>query len=412
MGRCRVWIAGIAFLLVFEPGCRRAPQSPPAPPPAVTVARPVQRQVMEWDEYTGRLEAVETVEVRARVSGFIEEAPFQEGSIIQKGDLLFVIDPRPFDVALARAQAELSRAKAQVGYTAFRFKEVEDARAREAASENDLEDARRQMLTAQAEVAAADAAVRDAELDLEWSRVTAPIAGRISKKFVTPGNLINGGAGEATLLTTITSIDPIYCYIDADEQSVLKYQRLAREGRRISARDARIPCFLQLSDETGFPQEGIVDFVDNRLDPATGTIRGRGVYANPRGSMLPGLFARVRIPGSGVYEALLVPDAAVSADQNQKRLLIVKDDDTVEARIVKTGALFGRFRAIESGLEPGERVVINGVMHARPGAKVSPQEAPISTEALDAEIMIAPAGSTLPSSGAPGQTRPAGAVSP
>ncbi len=385
------------------------PRSAPQPPsPAVTVARPVQREVIEWDEYTGRLEAVETVEVRARVSGFIEKADFQEGSLVKAGDVLFVIDSRPFDAELAKEQAEVLRAQAQLAFATNEFKRLEQVRASAAGSELEVENARQKMLEAEAAVAAAKALVQQAQLNVEWTRVTAPISGRISRKIVTPGNLINGGPGQATLLTVITSVDPIYCYIDADEQSVLKYARLAREGKRVSARQAEIPCFMQLSDEEGFPHAGMVDFVDNRLDPATGTIRGRGIFANSSGWLLPGFFARVRVPGSGRYTALLVPDSAVTTDQNQKLLMVVGADNIVQPRPVALGALFGEFRAIESGIGLTHRVVINGLMQARPGATVSPQEATLSTESYMLTAPGSPATQELPATAQPAPATRAG----
>jgi RND family efflux transporter MFP subunit len=231
-------------------------------------------------------------------------------------------------------------------------------------------------------LAGAEAAVEAARLLVEWCRITAPISGRIGERHVDPGNLITGGSGTGTLLTTIASIDPIYCYIDADERAVLKYQRLAREQKRVSARDAQIPFIMQLADETTFSHEGIVDFVDNRIDPRTGTIRGRGVLANPGGYLTPGFFARVRIPGSGAYVATLVPDAALVTDQSQKALYVVGPNNVLELRPVKLGAIFGELRSIESGIEASDRVVINGLMHARPGAKVVPQEGTISLDSL------------------------------
>ena len=372
------WCCALAAVVCAA--CDRKQAPPPPPPAPVTVARPVLREVIEWDEYTGRLEAVETVEVRARVSGFIEKADFEEGALVKAGDVLFLIDPRPFDAELAEAQAEVSRAQAQRAYAVNEFKRLEEVRASGAGSELELENARQRMREADAAVAAAQAVVQERQLNVEWTRVTAPITGRISRKYVTPGNLINGGPGQATLLTTITSIDPIYCYVDADEQSVLKYARLAREGKRVSARQAEIPCFMQLADETGFPHEGVIDFVDNRLDSGTGTIRARGVFANSSGWLLPGLFARVRIPGSGRYVAVLVPDVAIGADQDLRFVLVVKGDDTVERRAVRLGAAFGRFRAIEEGLTAGDRVIINGLQRARPGAKVNAQESPLNAD--------------------------------
>ena len=394
--QAKVWQCAAVMLIILAAGCSKPPDTAEAPPPAVTVAKPVQREVIEWDEYTGRLEAVETVDVRARVSGFIERADFQEGSLVKAGDVLFVIDSRPFDAHLANQQAEVLRAQAQLAFASNEFARQEGIRTSGAGSELELENARQKMREGEAAVAAAKALVQQAQLNVEWSRVTAPITGRISRKLVTAGNLITGGAGEATLLTTITSVDPIYCYVDADEQSVLKYAKLAREGRRVSARQAQIPCFMQLQDESGFPHEGVIDFVDNRLDPNTGTIRARGVFPNSASWLLPGLFARLRIPGSGRYEALLVPDSAVVTDQNQKLLMVVDADNTVVPHPVTLGALFGEFRAIASGISTADRVVINGLMHARPRAKVSPQETALPTESMGLTAPGSPATQALP----------------
>jgi RND family efflux transporter MFP subunit len=222
--------------------------------------------------------------------------------------------------------------------------------------------------------------VDSAQLNVEWCRVTAPISGRISRKNVTAGNLINsGGTGSsnATLLTTITSLDPIYAYMDVDEQSVLKYQRLAQEKKRVSARDTRIPCFLQLANETAFPHEGVVDFVDNRVDPTTGTLRARGVFANPGGVMTPGLFGRLRVPGSEPYRTLLVPELAVQTDQNQKYVLTVDAEDTVRITPITIGSQFGALRSVTKGLNGDEHIIVNGLLKARPGGKVKPQLAPM-----------------------------------
>lgn len=374
-------MAGV-LLSVFlaATGCDQPAPPPVPPPPTVTVARPVAREVIEWDEYTGHLEAVETVQVRARVSGFVQKADFKEGTIVKAGQLLFVIDPRPFQAELAQQQAEVQRATAQRDFAANEFKRIEGLRPTGGASEVELENARQRMLEAEASVAAAAAQVQAAELDVEFAQVTAPITGRISRRYVTAGNLINGGAGEATLLTTITLIDPIYAYMDVDEQSVLKYQRLSLEKKRDSARDMEIPIFMALSNEDGFPHEGVVDFVDNRIDPATGTLRARGVFANSAGYLTPGLFARLRIPGSGRYTTMLVPDLAIGTDQDQRFVLVVKADDTVERRVIQLGALFGRFRSIEQGITADERIIINGLQRARPGAKVNVQETQLNAD--------------------------------
>lgn len=373
------WVS-IGAVLLGAMGCGR-PQPPPAPPPAaVTVAHPVEREVIEWDEYAGRLESVETVDVRARVSGFIEKAPFEEGALVNKGDLLFVLDARPYKAELEKAQAELQRAEAQRDYAAADLARFEKLRPSDAASVQELENARLAVRQAEAAVAAARAVVESAALNVQWCQVTAPIAGRVSRKNVTPGNLVNGGAGDTTLLTNIASIEPIYCYVDVDERSVLKYQQLSKDKKRLSARETAIPVFMQLSNETGAPHEGVIDFVDNRIDPNTGTMRARGVFPNPNGWLTPGLFARMRVPGSGRYRATLVPDAAVGTDQNQRFLLLVKEDDTVERRVITLGHLFDGMRAIEEGVTTQDRIVINGLQRAMPGTKVKPEEVVLPNE--------------------------------
>ena len=387
---------GVAVVLALLAGCGEPPPRAEAPPPAVTVARPVQREVIEWDEYTGWLEPVESVDVRARVSGLIESAPYQEGTNVKKGDVLFSIDVRPFQAELDSRIADVAKATAQLGQTSSDLKRIQEAVKSSAVSERDFDSAKAAVDRAKAELSAARAAEDAARLDVEWCRVTAPIAGRVSNKRVTEGNLVNGGAGEATLLTTVVSQDPIYCYVDVDEASVLKYAQLAREGKRVSARYAKIQTFMAVASESGFPHEGVVDFVDNRIDPSTGTVRGRGVYANADGFLQPGMFARVRIPGSGRYQAILVPDAAVTTDQNQKLLMVVNGDNVVEPRPVTLGALFGEFRVIVSGVGANDRVVVNGLLHARPGAKVSPQETALSTDSLQLTAPGSPTTRALP----------------
>jgi multidrug efflux system membrane fusion protein len=377
--RVATFVAVAAAILQLR--CAPQAQPPPSTIPTVTVAHPVKQEVIEWDDYTGHLDAVDFVEVRARVSGLVMSTPFQAGSIVKEGDLLVEIDVRPFQADLDSRIAEEARAAAQVTLAEIELKRIHDMPAG-ASVPIELQRVEAALAEARAVLAGAKAAVESARLLVEWCRVTAPISGRIGERLVDPGNLITGGIGTATLLTTIASIDPIYCYIDADEHAVLKYQRLAREQKRVSARDARIPFFMQLADETTFAREGVVDFVDNRIDPATGTILGRGVLPNPGGYLTPGFFARVRIPGSGTYVATMVPDSAVISDQNQKVLYVVGPGDTVEARPVRLGAVLGKLRAIESGIDTGDRVIINGLMQARPGAKVNPQEGSISLESL------------------------------
>jgi RND family efflux transporter MFP subunit len=367
----------LALIILLQIGCggNEGPMTPP--PPKVTVSQPVVRELIEWDEYTGRLEAVDSVEVRARVSGYLESIHFQDGQIVKKGDLLFVIDPRPYQAELDQAEAELKLAKARLKLAqdnVVRAKKLLSARA---ISEEEADTRVSDERVARATVEQSEAAVLAAKLNVEFTRVTAPISGRISRKLVTEGNLINGGTG-GTLLTTIVSLDPIYCYAEADEQSFLKYTRLAQEGKRPSSRQVRNPAYLALADETGFPHKGYIDFVDNQLDPSTGTIRGRAVFANPDLTLTPGLFARVRIPGSGRYKAILLPDEAIGSDQSQRFVMIVNDENTAEYRKIELGPMVNGLRIIREGLNPEDWVVVKGVQRVRPGVKVDPQREKIT----------------------------------
>lgn len=362
-------------------GCERQASSAPAapPPPAVTVSQPLQREVIEWDEYIGRLEASETVEVRARVSGFLDAVEFQDGQLVEEGQLLFRIDARPFRAEMDRAQAAVAGAQARVQNTSDELKRLEGMRATTVATEKEYQDQVYANRAAQAELAAATAALRTAGLNLEFTEVLAPIHGRISRKLVTPGNLVTGGS-EGTLLTTITALDPIHCYVDADERAILKYQRLAREKRRKTAREAEIPAYLALSDEREFTHEGRIDFVDNRLQPGTGTLQARAAFSNADERFTPGLFARLRVPGSTPYQALLVADQAIGSDQGQKFVLVVGPEGAVQYRSVKTGPLFEGLRVVD-GVTADDWVIVNGLQRARPGAKVSPQRAPMPARA-------------------------------
>ena len=340
-------------------------------PPQVTVAQPLARKVTDWDEYTGRLAAPETVEIRARVSGYLSAAPFADGALVRKGDLLFVIDPRPYRASLDEARAALVGARARLELAERdlqRAKQLFEART---ISERDLDTRDEERKAAAAAISVAEARVQAAELDLGFCEVRAPINGRIGRKLVTAGNLVTGGTEDATLLTTIVSVDPMHVYVNADERAFLRYQRLAQAGERPSSRDRPNPVRLQLADEEGFPHEGHMDFVDNRLDPATGTIQGRAVFPNPDGVLTPGLFARVQIIGEGPYDALLVPDQAIGTDQAQRVVYVVAADNTVKAVPVVLGRQDGALRIIRSGLEPGDRVIINGLQRVRPGAVVT-----------------------------------------
>jgi RND family efflux transporter MFP subunit len=345
----------------------------------VTVAHPVEREVTEWDTYTGHLEAPEAVKVAARVSGLITQAPFDEGAIVKKGDLLFVIDDRPYKADLDAKLADQQKAEAQLLIAQLNYNRIAPL-LNKASTQQEVDEAKAQVAQGEASVASAKAAVETSRLNLEWCRVLSPIDGRVSNKLVTVGNLVNGGTGQVTLLTTVQSVSPMYCYVDVDENSVLKYQKLRSEGKLASIYKGKVPCYMGLADETGFPHEGYIDFVDNHIDPSTGTQRVRGVLENKDGMLIPGLFARLRVPGSGQYKAMLIPDTAVGNDQDQRSVLVVDKDNKVEPRRVMVGALFGNLRAIVSGLQPDDLVIINGQMHARPGAVVAPTEQPIKVD--------------------------------
>lgn len=375
----KVALAGLVLLVV---ACNRPEAVVTPPSPKVTVARPVVREVIEWDEYTGRLVAVESVEVRARVNGYLQSIHFNDGAIVKKGDLLFVIDPRPYQAELDRAVAELQLANARLELAKSDYARAQRLLQVRAISEEEADTRASRQRETQEQLQAARAAVDAAKLNVEFTRITAPIAGRISRKLVTQGNLINGGTAESTLLTTIVSLDPIHCYVEADERAYLKYVRLAQEGKRASSREARNPAYLALADETGFPHKGYIDFVDNRLDPNTGTMTGRAIFPNPDMTLTPGLFARVRIPGSAKYEALMIPDEAIGTDLSQKFVFVVNDQSIVEYRAVHLGPIISGLRVIREGLKPEEWVIIKGTQRARANTKVDPerQEVPLRDE--------------------------------
>lgn len=370
----------IKYLLAIAPvvtgwlltGCGQpATQSAP-PAPVVSIVLPVAREVVEWDEYIGRLEAPESVEIRARVSGYLDKIHFKEGKEVKKGDLLFTIDPRPYQADYDRAEAEHQRAESQAELAKNDAERAKRLVATKAISEEDFDTKTRTYTSALATLKAAHAALDSAKLSLEFTRVSSPIDGRIGRAAVTEGNLVSGGlAGAgATILTTVVSIDPMHCYIDVDERSVLKYVQLRREGKRDSARDKEIAVEMALGDEEGFPHKGHTDFVDNKIDPATGTLRSRSVFANPDRMLVPGFFARVRVPGSGKYPALLIPDRALGSDQALKFVYVVNADKKVEFRPVKIGPMIDGLRVVKEGLKAGEQIIVEGLMRVRPGIVV------------------------------------------
>jgi RND family efflux transporter MFP subunit len=369
--------------LMLASACRQTASVAPPPPPTVTVNQPLEHEVTRWDQYSGYLSSPKTVTVNARVSGLIEEAPFREGTIVHAGDLLFKIDSRPFKAdrdnkaaAVAQARASAAKAKADFARSSALIRSRVIAQA-------DYDATKAAYGEAEGSLQAAIAALESADLNLQWTEVRAPITGRISRINVTVGNLVNGGSGQVTPLTTIVSIDPLYCYITVPETAALRYRELALQGPG-EASDGPIPCWLKLESDQTFDRHGVIDFIDNQVDVNTGTVQLRGVFPNPRGLLMPGLFAVMRVPASTEYRALLIPDAAVNTDQDERYLLIVGNDHVVQRRTVKLGALFGTLRDVTGGLRPGEWVVVDGTQLAIPGARVNPRQALIAQASIQA----------------------------
>jgi RND family efflux transporter MFP subunit len=381
---CR--LMGTLWLFFLLAACQQ-PQAAAPPPalPQVTVSQPVAREVVEWDEYTGRVEAVESVEVRARVSGYLQSVHFTDGAIVQKRALLFVIDPRPYQEELNRATAALEQTMARYERTQKDFSRAQQLVRARAMSQEEVDTRSADQREAQEAAQAARAAVEAARLNVEFTQIRAPISGRISRQLVTEGNLVNGGTAQSTLLTTIVTLDPIYAYFEADERSYLKYSRLWRNGTRSGSREGKIPVNLGLADETGFPHRGQLDFLDNRLDPNTGTMAGRAIFPNPNLRLIPGLFARIHVPGSRQYEALLIPDETMGSDQTQRFAFVVNDQNTVEYRKVELGPIIDGLRVVRGGLKPEDWVIVNGVQRVRAGDKVDPRKQAIPSGAAVAK---------------------------
>ena len=364
-------------LACFIASCgERQQQGGAPPPPTVVVAKPIKRTVFDFDEYVGRFTAINSVEVRARVSGYLDKLHFKDGQLVKQGDLLFTIDKRPFQNTLDQARANLVQAQSNVAYTEADYTRGQALVRDKTITDQTFEQRAQAFRNAKASVTANEAAVRQAELDLEFTELRAPVNGRIGDRRVSPGNLVTGGtSGNTTMLATIVSIDPIYFEFTFDEASYLRYERLAKKGEDIASRNASVQVALKLIDESDFDHEGRMDFVDNVIERATGTIRGRAVFANPSEVFTPGMFARVRVPGSPPYEGLLVPDIAVGTEQARRYVVVVDDQDTARIKYVTLGQLTSDgLRVIKEGLGPDDRVVVNGLMQARPGTKVHAEE--------------------------------------
>jgi membrane fusion protein, multidrug efflux system len=370
------WLTPLVALALSACGDKPPQQAAPAAPP-VTVAQPVKRTVTDWDEFTGRFEAMEEVQVRARVGGFVNSVEFRDGAIVRAGDLLYTIDSRPFEAVALQADGQLSDARAKAELAKRELDRALTLVVTSAVSESIVDQRRQTLQAAHAAEMQAEGALKAAKLNIEWAHVLAPMTGRVSRHLVSPGNLVQGSEGSATLLTSIVTLDPIYIYFDVDEATYLKNNKLWFEGRRPSSRDTPNPVQVALTGETKSSKEGTMDFLDNRLDVSTGTLRSRAIIPNKDFSILPGQFGRVRLIGSSPYEALLLPDTAIATDQSRKIVFVVKDDNTVEAKPVTLGPLDEGLRVIREGLKPEDRVIVDGLQRARVGAKVTPQTAEV-----------------------------------
>src|SRR5438874_5267336 len=372
--------AAFLFVLLVGSGCKKASvtQQPALPVNVVTV---VEKEVNEWDEFTGRLDPVESVEIRPRVSGYITEIHFEAGAIVKKGDLLYVIDPRPYQADFDRAAAEVERMDAQLKLAQIELNRAKELRGKNTISASEFDQKAATYQGAAAAESTAEAAKNSAALNLEFTQIKSPIDGRVSDARITLGNLVQPGAGPESVLTTVVSVDPIYAKVDADENAVLKYVKLSEEGKRVSARTEKIPAWIELGNETGFPHEGYIDFVDNRLDPGTGTIRARVVLKNWNPNFItPGFFVRTRVAGATPYRAALVEDKVVSSQQGLKYAFVVKPDNTIERRTLETASTFEGKRIVKNGLKDGEKVVSTRLQMLQPGMSVTPLPEPAAPE--------------------------------
>jgi RND family efflux transporter MFP subunit len=371
-------LLGVAALA----GCGQSQhQQSAAAPPTVTVANPAQRTVVDQDEYVGRFAAVDSVEVRARLSGYLAAIHFTDGQMVKKGDPLFTVDRRPFEIALEQMRANLAQARANLAFTQSDLARGQELLHNKTITEQTFDQRTQAKSVAEATVAAQEATVRSAELDLDqYTELRAPIDGRIGDRRVAVGNLVTGGTGgNTTLLATIVSVNPIHFEFTFNEASYLRYQRFAMASKQAASLDGGVPVSLKLIDENDFRHQGKIDFVDNVIDRSSGTIRGRAVFGNADGILTPGMFGRIRVPGSPPYTALLVPDAAIGTEQARKFVLVVDDGDVVRQKYVILGQLDDGLRVVKDGLAASDRVIVNGLMRARAGQKVTveQQNAPV-----------------------------------
>jgi RND family efflux transporter MFP subunit len=372
--RSALALSAVATLAVaLGSGCSSGQAHPKMTPPAVTVAPVECQELVEWDEFTGRTEPIELVEVRPRVSGHIQEVRFDAGKLVKKGDVLFVIDPRWHQAEFERRQAEYEQAKVRLENAEREANRTGQLLSNHAISTEEAEARDARFKESKAALLAAQAARDTAKLDLDYTEIRAPIDGRVSRALVTTGNYISGIPGAASVLTTIVSVDPMYVYADIDENSLLKFNALAQAQKLEGASDGKVPVQLQLADEEGFPHRGYIESFDNRLDPNTGSILLRAIFENKDERIVPGLFARIRVPLSARHPALLVEERAIGTDQGQKYVMSLSSSNTVEYRAVKLGPDVNGKRIIREGLQAGEQIVVNGLQRVRPGMPVAPQ---------------------------------------
>lgn len=370
----------VAFLLLLAAGTASAQQSPP--PPQVSVAKPLLRDVTDTDDFIGRFQASEQVSVRSRVGGYLQNIDFKDGQLVKAGDQLFQIDQRPFDTALNEANATLAVANSTLTYAKSEFERVDSLVKSGSQSVSTLDDRRRELQSAEANVEGAQASVERAKLDLVYSNITAPLSGRIDRHLISAGNLVQA---DQTVLTTIVAMDPIDFYFDVDERRLLNYAETARkQGNVLQDGGGSLPVTVTLADRDHTKVKGVVDFAENTVDPESGTLRVRARFANPNFLLQPGLFGRVAIEGSNAYQAVLIPDEAIASDQNERVVYVVGEDGTVSTKSVRPGPKLYGYRVIRSGLTGGETIVVKGVVRVRPGGKVTPVTVQLPPENNDA----------------------------
>ena len=365
-----VVIAGLGALGAIRVDARSTAQAAPPPAPEVDVATVVERTITDWQTYSGRLEAVERVDIRPQVSGTIVSVNFKDGALVKKGDTLFVIDPRPYAAEVDRAAAQLAAAQARTGYTQSDWERAQRLITDNAIAKRDYDEKQNAAREASANLKAAAAALETAKINLGYTKIVAPVAGRVSRAEITLGNVVSAGASAAPL-TTLVSVSPIYASFDADEQTYLQYINRAKDGRKV-------PVDLGLANESGYSRAGTIDSVDNRLDTSSGTIRVRARFDNADGTLVPGLYARIKVGGSEPHPALLIDDAAIGTDQDKKFVFVVDNDNHVVYREVQTAGQQGNLRVITAGLKSGDRIVVNGTQRVRPGAEVRAHMVPMT----------------------------------